>query len=235
MKTILDQTDVARLRLSSLEPWDLDERFFSLWADPRLCRHLHLPLQSGCESTLRRMARKTTPRAFSRLVDLARAADPEMAITTDMIVGFPGEDEEEFRQSLEFVRAMRFAGGHVFSYSPRPGTPAERLPGQVNQETVKQRSAAMRAVFDVTSRQYASTYVGEEVEVLWESTSEREGDGWRLHGLSDNYLRVSALNPQRLWNQLSKVRVTGMQGDELVGEIYRDTPTRGAPTDSLRK
>lgn len=219
VKTILEQTDVTRLRLSSLEPWDLDERFFSLWADPRLCRHLHLPLQSGCESTLRRMARKTTPRAFSRLMELARAADPEMAISTDVIVGFPGEDEEEFRQSLEFVREMRFAGGHVFSYSSHPGTPAVRLPGQVTQETIKQRSADMRAVFDAASRQYASTYQGEEVEVLWESNSEREGDGWRLHGLSDNYLRVSALNPRRLWNQLSKVRITGMRGDELVGEI----------------
>ncbi|MGE5222190.1 MAG: MiaB/RimO family radical SAM methylthiotransferase, partial [Omnitrophica WOR_2 bacterium] len=96
VNAILEETDVPRLRLSSLEPWDLDEAFFSLFKNTRLCPHLHLPLQSGCAATLRRMARKTTPDAFYRLVEAARAAAPDIAITTDIITGFPGEDENEF-------------------------------------------------------------------------------------------------------------------------------------------
>ncbi len=105
--------------------------FFQLWQDPRLCRHLHLPLQSGCAATLRRMARKTTPESFAELVAAARLAIPDIAITTDIITGFPGESEVEFQESLAFVRQMHFAGGHVFTYSARPGTAAARLPDQV--------------------------------------------------------------------------------------------------------
>ncbi len=102
---ILLESDVPRLRLSSLEPWDLDEEFFGLWQDPRLCRHLHLPLQSGCAATLERMQRKTTPASFASLVESARRSIAEVAITTDVITGFPGESEAEFAESLAFVRS----------------------------------------------------------------------------------------------------------------------------------
>jgi threonylcarbamoyladenosine tRNA methylthiotransferase MtaB len=115
IETILAEAPVIRLRLSSLEPWDLEADFFSLWQDQRLARHLHLPLQSGSAATLRRMARKTTPEDFARLVAAAREHIPEVAITTDVIAGFPGESEAEFAESLEFVRQMNFAGGHVFT------------------------------------------------------------------------------------------------------------------------
>ncbi len=124
---ILRETDVPRLRLSSLEPWDLDGDFFTLWEDPRLCRHLHLPLQSGSAATLKRMARKTTPASFKDLVEELRQVMPDAAVTTDIIAGFPGETESEFTESLQFVRDMNFAGGHVFTYSPRPGTGAARM------------------------------------------------------------------------------------------------------------
>ena len=112
---ILRETDVQRLRLSSHEPWDLDADFFSLWEDERLMPHLHLPLQAGSESTLKRMARKTTPASFRELVNAARAVVPHVSITTDIIAGFPGETEEEFAETLDFVKEMRFTGGHVFS------------------------------------------------------------------------------------------------------------------------
>ncbi|HWR66436.1 MAG TPA: MiaB/RimO family radical SAM methylthiotransferase, partial [Bellilinea sp.] len=102
IQAILQHTDVERLRLSSLEPWDLDEEFFRLWENPRLCRHLHLPLQSGSEQTLHRMARHTTPGSFRRLLGFSRQAAPEMAVTTDLIVGFPGEDDREFCESVAF-------------------------------------------------------------------------------------------------------------------------------------
>jgi len=121
LETILKNPDIRRLRLSSLEPWDLDEGFFSLWQDQRVCRHLHLPLQSGSVDTLWRMARKITPDSFVRLVETARAAIPELAVTTDVIAGFPGESDQEFSESLEFVRRMNFAVGTFSHFQLVPG------------------------------------------------------------------------------------------------------------------
>ncbi|MBN1372503.1 MAG: MiaB/RimO family radical SAM methylthiotransferase [Anaerolineaceae bacterium] len=218
-RALLERTAAPRLRLSSLEPWDLDERFFSLWEDPRLCRHLHLPLQSGCAGTLRRMARNTTPEAYARLLDQARQVAPEMAITTDMIVGFPGESEAEFAESLAFVKQMAFSGGHVFSYSPRSGTPAVKLPGPVASAIKKQRSAAMRAVFAESASEYARRFVGSELDVLWEAGDSYGPDGWRMHGLSDNYLRVTTTAPEKMWNQISRVQIDAADGEGLRGRI----------------
>jgi threonylcarbamoyladenosine tRNA methylthiotransferase MtaB len=216
---ILREPALPRLRLSSLEPWDLDEAFFSLWSDPRLCRHLHLPLQSGSTETLRRMARKTTPESFAHLVDAARKASPDIAITTDLIVGFPGETDEQFMESLEFVRQVEFANGHVFTYSARPGTAAARMPNQVPQEVRKQRSMQMRAVFAASAEQYRLRFIDEELDVLWEATDSFGPDGWHLHGLTDNYLPVTVNSPQRLWNQLSKVKLVGLTAEGMRGEI----------------
>lgn len=219
IQAILQDTDLPRLRLSSLEPWDLDESFFCLWENPRLCRHLHLPLQSGSRSVLRRMARKTTPESFRELVRAARAVVPEMAITTDIIAGFPGETEEEFRQSLAFVEEMEFAGGHVFTYSPRPGTAATRLPNQVPPEVRKQRNAAYRALFARQAEAYRQHFIGHTEEVLWESILERSEQGWRLEGLGSHYLRVTAYADRPLWNEISRVQITQVQGEALGGHI----------------
>lgn len=224
IEAILSQDDdqwhaLPRLRLSSLEPWDLDESFFSLWADQRLARHLHLPLQSGCLATLRRMARKTTPENFTQLVAAARSAIPAVAITTDVIVGFPGESETEFEQSLAFVEEMAFAGGHVFTYSARPDTAAARMPNQVPLEVRKERNAIMRSAFDDLAQNYQRRFVGQELSVLWESTTWMGPEEWQLHGLSDNYLRVSARARRELWNQITNVRLTGMGKSGLFGQI----------------
>jgi threonylcarbamoyladenosine tRNA methylthiotransferase MtaB len=219
IETLLVRAEIPRLRLSSLEPWDLDEHFFSLWSDARLCRHLHLPLQSGAADTLRRMARKTTPDAFARLVNAARSAAPDMAITTDIIAGFPGETVQEFDETLEFVRQMEFAAGHVFTYSARPGTAAARMPGQVLGTIRRQRGAALRSLLAESSLRYRQPYVGTEAGVLWESTDSYGPDGWRLHGLTGNYLRVTVLAPERLWNQISRVRLTGLNTEGLDGVL----------------
>lgn len=143
---LLKDSDIPRIRLSSLEPWDLAADFFNLWDSPRLCRHLHLPLQSGCDATLKRMRRHTSQRAFRRLVDAARAKIPQLRITTDVIVGFPGETEQEFAASETFIRDMDFAGLHVFRYSLRPGTPASRMRNQVSPQVKKARSAKLLAL-----------------------------------------------------------------------------------------
>jgi threonylcarbamoyladenosine tRNA methylthiotransferase MtaB len=219
VSTLLAQTSVPRLRLSSLEPWDLEVDFFSLWEDERLCRALHLPLQSGSESVLKRMARKTTPGSFAALVQAARTTIPEVAITTDIIVGFPGETEAEFRESMEFIQSMNFAGGHVFSYSARPGTPAARMQAQVPYEVRKERNAVLRAVFIEAARGYRQRFIGRKLQVLWESTEQSSGRGWQLEGLSDNAIRVRATAPEPRWNQLDSVELIENETDGLRGSI----------------
>ncbi len=219
VRQILALGDLPRLRLSSLEPWDLDEDFFSLWADRRLCRHLHLPLQSGSAATLRRMARKTTPESFARLVAAAREAIPQVAITTDIITGFPGETEAEFAETLAFVRQMGFAGGHVFTYSAREGTAAARMAGQVPHALRKERNAQVRAVLNEASASYRAQFVGQELPVLWETATALGPEGWTLSGLTDNYLRVNALAPQPLWNQITPVKLEGVEGEALRGRV----------------
>ncbi len=217
---ILRRTEVPRVRLSSLEPWDLDEAFFALWeGEPRLCRHLHLPLQSGCDATLRRMARKTTQESFRQLVKAARAVVPEMAITTDLIAGFPGESEAEFDETLAFVREMAFAGGHVFTYSERPGTAAARMPDQVPHPIRKQRNARLREVLKQSGDEYRARFLRQTVPVLWESAVALGPDGWQMSGLSDNYLRVHATAPQDLWNRITPVSVTKVNGEGVWGMV----------------
>ncbi|MBI4927137.1 MAG: MiaB/RimO family radical SAM methylthiotransferase [Anaerolineae bacterium] len=219
VQALLRETDVPRLRLSSLEPWDLDERFFTLWENQRLCRQVHLPLQSGCEATLRRMARKTTPANFARLVELARSSSPDMAITTDVIVGFPGETEKEFSESLAFVQSLELAGGHVFSYSYREGTAAARMPGHLTTVVKKARSGKMRDALAACAHQFASRYVGQTLDVLWESTGGVGPQGWHLHGMTDNALRVRAISPEKLWNRISTVKMNELVEDQLYGSI----------------
>ncbi|MCX6037713.1 MAG: tRNA (N(6)-L-threonylcarbamoyladenosine(37)-C(2))-methylthiotransferase MtaB [Chloroflexi bacterium] len=218
VSALLARTSAPRLRLSSLEPWDLEADFFSLWRDPRLCRHLHLPLQSGSASVLRRMARKTAPDSFAALVQLARAAIPEVAITTDIIVGFPGETDEEFAETLEFVRSMHFAGGHVFSYSARPGTPARRMKGQVHGKLVKARSATLRTVLAESAEAYRRKFIGKTMPVLWEATSILTDEGWQIEGLTDNYLRVTAIAAEPRWNRVDAVHLTDLRENGLTGK-----------------
>jgi threonylcarbamoyladenosine tRNA methylthiotransferase MtaB len=219
IERILQETAAPRLRLSSLEPWDLDEGFFSLWAEPRLCRHLHLPLQSGSAATLRRMARKTTPQTFADLVQAARRAAPDMAITTDVITGFPGESEAEFAESLAFVRQMNFADGHVFTYSARQGTAAARMAGQVAPALRKDRNAQVRQALAESAAAYRSRFVGCWLEVLWESATALGPQGWRMSGLTDNYLRVHAQAPEGLWNRITPAHLVAVEGEALRAQL----------------
>jgi threonylcarbamoyladenosine tRNA methylthiotransferase MtaB len=215
VEALLADTDLPRLRLSSLEPWDVPEDFFRLWEDPRLCRQLHLPLQAGCDETLHRMGRRTTTAAFARLVEAARAAVPDMAVTTDVIVGFPGEDEAAFRAGHEFVATMEFARLHVFPYSPRPGTPAASLPGRVRRETAHERACVMRELGAKQARRFRQRFVGREMAVLWKR---RQRDGlWA--GLTDNYIQVVTRADSDLHNRLISTRLVAEQDGCLMGEV----------------
>ena len=192
VRSILHETTIARLRLSSLEPWDLRPEFFSLWEEePRLLPHVHLPLQSGCDDTLRRMARRTDQTSFRTLVCQAREAVPELSITTDIIVGFPGESDMEFETSFSFVEEMKFSKLHVFRYSPREGTVAAMMPGQVLPRIVQERSNRMQALGAVYEADFKARFIGRTVPVLWESAEPRP-ECVRWSGLTGNYIRVVA-------------------------------------------
>ncbi len=225
IQLILEKTNIPRLRLSSLEPWNLDADFFSLWQDSRLCRHLHLPLQSGSDATLRRMARKTSQDDFSKLITAARGAIPDVAITTDIIVGFPGETEDEFDNSLAFVEAMNFAGGHVFTYSEREGTPAAGFNHVIPSSVRRDRSAVMRAAFARSTEHYSHLFIGQILPVLWESTTDLGEAGWQLSGLTGNYLRIKASDDDDRWNQISDVEIISSVNGELQGRIITNHST----------
>jgi threonylcarbamoyladenosine tRNA methylthiotransferase MtaB len=217
INALLSDTQLARLRLSSVEPWDIvqAESFFALWEDARLCRHLHLPLQSGCDATLRRMGRPITTREFARLVTAARAAIPDLAVTTDVITGFPGEDETAFRASREFVGAIELAGIHVFSYSPRPGTAAARMPNRLPRAVCDARASVMREVGAELAARFRQSYLGREMRVLWER---RGRDGlWR--GLTTNYLRVVTDANEELHNRITVARLSVARSGHLAGEV----------------
>ncbi len=212
---ILDQTTVERLRLSSVQPDDLTREFLSLWQDKRLCPHLHLPLQSGSEAVLRRMSRPYSPADFERAVSRAREAIPDLAITTDVLVGFPGETEGEFEEGRRFCDTMCFAGIHVFPYSRRPGTPAAGMPGQVLSEVKKRRSAAMMALGQAAAARFRSHFRGRTLAVLWE---EAAADGlWSGHAA--NHLRVYARSRADLGGKLVAVRLGGEYADGVGGQI----------------
>lgn len=216
VRLVLAQTDIPRLRLSSVEPWDIEPAFFELWRDPRLCRHLHLPLQSGCGATLKRMARRTTPESFHALVHAARTAVPAMAITTDLIVGFPGETEAEFAESLDFVRRMSFAGVHAFTFSARPGTAAARMGRTVSKPAKRERRKIVLEAVVESAWEYRRRFVGQTLPVLWEAAVGASEDGILWTGLADNGLRVTAPSQTEAWNTLTPATITGTVEDGLI-------------------
>lgn len=216
---VLKHTDMPRLRLSSLEPWDIDAAFFTLWQDRRLLPHLHLPLQSGSDSVLRLMARRTRRKSFRRLVQDARQAIPDLNLSTDIICGFPGEREDDFRRSLDFVRQIAFARLHVFTYSPRPGTAAAAMPHQVPKSERKARTRRMITLGQELSLAFHRAYEGQERDVLWETTLGAGDEGLHWAGYTDNYIRVTAPGPAGLFNRIATARLYDAQAGGLRGAI----------------
>jgi threonylcarbamoyladenosine tRNA methylthiotransferase MtaB len=215
---VLSQTGVQRLRLSSLQPQDLSPSFIQLWNESRLCRHLHLPLQSGCDTVLQRMRRSYSTADYERAVTMARELIPELAVTTDIMVGFPAESDEEFETSYRFCERIGFAGLHIFPYSARPGTVAARMAHKVQPETKKKRSQRMLHLAQKSAQSFRRSFLGRSLTVLWE---EEKGDGiWS--GLSDNYIRVFSKSEEQLRNRLLSVRLTQEHGSGLWGSVEDD-------------
>jgi len=222
---LLTDTAIPRLRLSSLEPWELADNFFDLWQQwpERLCPHLHLPLQAGTDRQLRRMARRCTTDSFRRLVQDARAAIPDLILTTDLIVGFPGETETDFAEGMQFVEDLRFAHAHIFPFSAREGTAAANFPDQLPTAVKKARLHQMQALVEQTGRTERARFVGQQRPVLWEGEGQVLTDqpGRLWSGLTDNYLRVMAVAPEQvdLHNVLTPVRIDELIQDTLMGVV----------------
>jgi threonylcarbamoyladenosine tRNA methylthiotransferase MtaB len=214
VRALLAETEVPRLRLTSIAPWDLDGRLLDLWSDRRLCRHLHLSLQSGATATLRRMRRPYTAEGYLGLLERVRAEIPGVAVTTDVIVGFPGETAGELGESLATVVAAGFAKVHVFPYSARPGTEAEGMPDQVSPAEKKQRIETMIRAAARAERDFQRAHLGRRETVLWERPKDGMGQG-----LTDNYLRVVCRDGAALRNRFSQVELTEITDGGIAGRI----------------
>ena len=222
---ILTETEIPRLRLSSLEPWELADGFFDLWQQwpGRLCPHLHLPLQAGTDKQLRQMARRCTTASFRQLVQAARQAIPDLIVTTDLIVGFPGESAVDFQEGLAFVAEMRFAHAHIFPFSAREGTAAAKFADGVPTVIKKERGQQMRALVEQTGRQERQHFIGTTRPVLWEGEGQPLTDqpGRLWSGLTDNYLRVMAVVDKGvdLHNVMEPTQLTNLDGEFLLGVV----------------
>jgi threonylcarbamoyladenosine tRNA methylthiotransferase MtaB len=211
---ILSETGVGRLRLTSLQPPEIAPELVALWHEPRLCRHFHLSLQSGSDSVLKRMQRRYSVSDYQKAVALIRSVVPEAAITTDVIVGFPGETEDEFRDSYSFCQKLGFARIHVFPFSPRPGTEAARMPAKVCAAVKKQRSQKILALAEASAGSFRQRFLGRSMPVLWEQQS--KGGIWS--GLTDNYIRVYTRSDSDLANKLLPVKLVRLYRDGVWGE-----------------
>lgn len=216
VQSILGETDIPRIRFASVEPWDLPDDFFALFADPRLMPHMHLPLQSGADSVLRRMARRCKTDEFSRLLADARRSIPGFNVTTDIIVGFPGETEEEWQQTLAYVESTGFGHIHIFSYSPREGTKAARLENPVPDAVKKRRSQELHQLAAHLKQEWVAQQAGQIVPVLWEY-GRQDVDGQQIYtGYTPNYCKVmvTVANNDCLENRILQTRLDGVGSDD---------------------
>jgi len=216
IKRILADTAVPRLRLSSLQPHQVSPSLVGLWQDARLCPHFHLSLQSGSDAVLKRMKRRYTTTDYRLTVSLIRKSVPDVAITTDVIVGFPGETDAEFQETLDFCRQMKFARIHVFPFSTRPGTEAAIMPQQVSVAVKKERTQKMLVLAKESTRDFQQGFLDKTLEVLWEKES---GGLWS--GLTGNYNKVYIKSSKDLTNKIVPVKLQKLYKDGVWGEVLK--------------
>ncbi|MFB3897525.1 MAG: radical SAM protein, partial [bacterium] len=213
---------VARIRLSSIEPMDiqLSELVALLKQEPKLCHHLHIPLQSGDNTILSRMNRTYTIQDYQNLIYSIRSHFPDIAITTDIIVAFPGETELQFRHTLDMVKQLEFAKVHIFRYSIRPGTPAAKMDDQIPTVIAKKRALQLSQLADVVAIQYKEQWLNKIVPVLVESKRDKK-TGY-LTGLSSQYQRIVFPGEDSCYNRLISVRINQLKKNVLFGEKLTD-------------
>ena len=220
VKTVLDVPGVQRLRLGSLESVEVEPRLLTLMQeDARFCRHLHLPLQSGCDKTLQAMHRPYTTAKFKTLLADIKTNVPDIAITTDVIVGFPGETEADFETTCKFAESCGFSKMHIFPFSARKGTPAEKFAGAVTEAVKKERADILGRIDETMHKTFLQAMVGQTAEVLFEQPA---GEDY-FEGLTGNYQRVFVKSGGRnLGGEILPVKITVFDGEKLLGEIIKD-------------
>ena len=219
IQRILTSTGIERLRLSSLQPSEISSGLLALWQDERLCRHFHLALQSGSDTVLQRMKRSYSINQYQGTVNMIKDALPDAAITTDIMVGFPGESNEEFEQSCSLCRQAGFASIHVFPYSPRPGTPAAQMSKQIKDKVKQERNQRMLELSRSSQRRFCEQFLGHTMPVLWEKETRPESGIYS--GLTGNYMRVLAGSERHLSNEVTLVELVGLRNHEMWGELTR--------------
>ena len=219
VKTVLDVPGVQRLRLGSLESVEVEPRLLTLMQeDARFCRHLHLPLQSGCDKTLQAMHRPYTTAKFKTLLADIKTRVPDIAITTDVIVGFPGETEADFETTCKFAESCGFSKMHIFPFSARKGTPAEKFAGAVTEAVKKERADILGRIDETMHKTFLQGMVGQNAEVLFEQPA---GEDY-FEGLTGNYQRVFVKSGGNLGGEILPVKITAFDGEKLLGEIIKD-------------
>lgn len=220
VKTVLDVPGVQRLRLGSLESVEVEPRLLTLMQeDARFCRHLHLPLQSGCDKTLQAMHRPYTTAKFKTLLADIKTKVPDIAITTDVIVGFPGETEADFETTCKFAESCGFSKMHIFPFSARKGTPAEKFAGAVTEAVKKERADILGRIDETMHKTFLQAMVGQNAEILFEQPA---GEDY-FEGLTGNYQRVFVKSSGRnLSGEILPVKITAFDGEKLLGEIIKD-------------
>lgn len=220
VKTVLDVPGVQRLRLGSLESVEVEPRLLTLMQeDARFCRHLHLPLQSGCDKVLQAMHRPYTTAKFKTLLADIKTKVPDIAITTDVIAGFPGETEADFETTCKFAESCGFSKMHIFPFSARKGTPAEKFAGAVTEAVKKERADILGRIDETMHKAFLQAMVGQTAEVLFEQPA---GEDY-FEGLTGNYQRVFVKSGGRnLGGEILPVKITAFDGEKLFGEIIKD-------------
>ena len=207
---------ILRIRLGSLEPKIITEDFMKrLIKLDKICHSFHLSLQSGCDETLKRMNRKYTTNEFLEITEILRKYYKDVILTTDIIVGFPGETEEEFEKTYEFLKKIKFYKTHVFPYSPRKGTIAAKMPNQITGDIKNKRSKKLIELSDINEKNYNDKLIGENVEVLFE-----EPKGGYIKGHTQNFILVKCKTDENFENQIKKVKIIGVETEAVIGEIY---------------
>ena len=220
VKTVLEVPGVQRLRLGSLESVEVEPRLLTLMQeDARFCRHLHLPLQSGCDKVLQAMHRPYTTAKFKTLLADIKNRVPDIAITTDVIVGFPGETEADFETTCKFAESCGFSKMHIFPFSARKGTPAEKFAGAVTEAVKKERADILERIDETMHKAFLQAMVGQTAEILFEQPA---GEDY-FEGLTGNYQRVFVKSGGRnLGGEILPVKITAFDGEKLLGEIIKD-------------
>jgi threonylcarbamoyladenosine tRNA methylthiotransferase MtaB len=222
VQRILSSTGIERLHLSSLQPSEISSEFLALWQDERLCRHFHLALQSGSEAMLRRMRRNYSLDQYQRTVNLIKEKIPDVAITTDIMVGFPKESDEEFEQNYAFCQQAGFANIHVFPFSPRPETAAAAMPDQIKDKVKQERNQRMLELSRRSQRNFCEQFFGQTMPVLWEKET---GFGGGIYsGLTSNYIRVFAHSEKSLSNKITPVKLVKFHNQGIWGEVIDENP-----------